>query len=459
MAGHFGGFEYMASGHGFGRAGRYHDPHAFHSGHTRTRDVRVRPLAFWSACLVMGLLLVWSGATAAYFAFRDDVLKRLVSRHTEMQFAYEDRIADMRAQIEKLTSRQLLDQEQIDTKLETIQKRQAALEARAGVIAQIAADPTQTGSTNRATSAGNRPVPLDATPPAPTLRPLKPAPISDTVPAFAPVEREMRADAGGMRLDTRAEQRLAQAIMDRFQAQRDVPREIRVTRVQDSLDKVEVQQAQALANLQAGFESRARQMRTVLTELGLDRARLPNPQGAMGGPFVAPPEGARAPAFERQVAQIRAARAHLDQLNQTLTFVPVRRPLDEEHEQTSGFGIRSDPFFGRPAMHTGLDFRGPVGEPVRVTAAGRVVTAGWSGGYGKMVEVDHGNGFSTRYAHLSDIDVEDGQMVRANQIVGKLGSTGRSTGPHLHYETRIDGEAVNPERFLRAGERLEDVLR
>jgi murein DD-endopeptidase MepM/ murein hydrolase activator NlpD len=125
-----------------------------------------------------------------------------------------------------------------------------------------------------------------------------------------------------------------------------------------------------------------------------------------------------------------------------------------EVEFTSGFGVRSDPFLGRAAMHTGLDFRAQMGDPVRVTANGKVVSAGWSGGYGRMVEVDHGNGLATRYGHLSEINVKLGQQVRIGEVIGEVGSTGRSTGPHLHYETRIEGEAVDPQKFLRAGVRL-----
>jgi len=113
-----------------------------------------------------------------------------------------------------------------------------------------------------------------------------------------------------------------------------------------------------------------------------------------------------------------------------------------------------DPFLRRPAMHTGLDMRGDTGDPVHVTATGKVVTAGREGGYGNMVEINHGNGITTRYAHLHTIDVKVGQQVRIGQVIGKIGSTGRSTGPHLHYETRINDEAVNPQRFLRAGLRL-----
>ena len=124
---------------------------------------------------------------------------------------------------------------------------------------------------------------------------------------------------------------------------------------------------------------------------------------------------------------------------------------------SSPFGMRMDPFLKGPAIHTGIDLRGDTGEPVRATANGRVTVASWQGGYGNMVEIDHGNGLSTRYGHLSQIDVKVGHHVRIGQTIGKIGSTGRSTGPHLHYETRINDEAVDPQRFLRAGLRLGNI--
>jgi murein DD-endopeptidase MepM/ murein hydrolase activator NlpD len=124
---------------------------------------------------------------------------------------------------------------------------------------------------------------------------------------------------------------------------------------------------------------------------------------------------------------------------------------------SSPLGMRMDPFLKGPAIHTGIDLRGDAGDPVRVTANGKVTVASWQGGYGKMVEVDHGNGFSTRYGHMSEIDVKVGDQVRTGQTIGKVGSTGRSTGPHLHYETRINDEAVDPQRFLRAGIRLGNI--
>lgn len=146
-----------------------------------------------------------------------------------------------------------------------------------------------------------------------------------------------------------------------------------------------------------------------------------------------------------------------DRYTQTLAAVPVRKPVNGEVDMSSNFGMRMDPFLRRPAMHTGLDMRGDTGEPVHATAAGKVSIAGREGGYGNLVEIDHGNGFATRYGHLSAIEVKVGQHVRIGQTVGRIGSTGRSTGPHLHYETRVDGEPVDPQKFLRAGLRLGSV--
>jgi len=140
-----------------------------------------------------------------------------------------------------------------------------------------------------------------------------------------------------------------------------------------------------------------------------------------------------------------------------LVAVPVHKPIIGEVDMSSPFGMRMDPFLGRPAVHTGIDLRGDTGEPVRATATGRVTIAGREGGYGNMVEINHGNGLASRYGHLSQIGVRFGQFVRVGETIGRIGSTGRSTGPHLHYETRVNGEAVDPQKFLRAGLRLGEI--
>ena len=154
--------------------------------------------------------------------------------------------------------------------------------------------------------------------------------------------------------------------------------------------------------------------------------------------------------------QARAAFAvwkKLDTPGVSAIAIPSVQPVDRL-TFTSNFGIRSDPFRGSARMHAGVDISGPVGTPIYATADGVIAHAERMGGYGNMVEVDHGKGIATRYGHMSRILVESGTQVRRGQLIGLMGSTGRSTGSHLHYEVRIDGHAVNPAPFLTTGDYL-----
>jgi murein DD-endopeptidase MepM/ murein hydrolase activator NlpD len=400
------------------------------------RQVRIGPIAFWVVVGTLVIMAMWSITSATYFAFRDDVLTRLVSREAEMQFGYEDRIAELRAQIDRLSSRQLLDQEQYVQKLEQVARRQATLESRAAALGPLA-DPAATGSIKPPARGG-----LGA--PARSA-PTKPSPLSDATRPAPGAGRDARIDAGSP-----ATRRLVVTGTDNIDGS--------LAGMQASLDRIEARHRAFLASLEETYRSKAQRVRGVLADLGVDSKKLaPPPKAGTGGPFVAalPPFGATA--FDRQLYSVKIARAEIEQLSRSLVSIPVRRPVAGE-EIMSGFGVRIDPFIGRPAMHTGLDFRAEVGDPVLVTASGTVISAGWSGGYGKMVEVDHGNGFTTRYGHMSEIDVKVGQPVKLGQSLGKVGTTGRSTGPHLHYETRIDGEAVDPQKFIAAGSKLAAAL-
>ncbi|RMD48216.1 MAG: M23 family peptidase [Alphaproteobacteria bacterium] len=129
---------------------------------------------------------------------------------------------------------------------------------------------------------------------------------------------------------------------------------------------------------------------------------------------------------------------------------PFGMPVRSAFRFTSGFGMRRHPITHRRQMHEGLDFAAPYGTPIYATADGVVVRAGWAGGYGKMVEIRHAGGITTRYAHMSRIRVKKGQRVSRGERIGDMGSTGRSTGSHLHYEIRLHGKPVNPMKFIRA---------
>ena len=386
------------------------------------RQLRLGPIAFWVVVGTLVVMAVWSITTATYFAFREDVLTRLIARQAEMQFGYEDRIAELRGRIDRISGRQLIDQEQYEQKLEQILRRQSALEARAGAMNGV----------NEATGSIKQP--------GRTL-PLKPSLLNDKGAFLMPLDR-------GAPIDPRTSI-LAKGAGGIGGA---------LARLQASLDRVEQRQSATLTSMAETYDSKARRIRGVLADLGVDLGRGASVEGGVGGPFVPVVLNKEALGFERQLHRIKSARAMVARLTHAISSIPLRKPVDGDIDPASGFGVRMDPFTSSPAMHTGLDLHGETGDPVRATADGKVASAGWSGGYGRVIDIDHGNGMSTRYGHLSAIDVRVGQSIRTGQIIGRIGSTGRSTGPHLHYETRVRGGAVDPQKFLRAGQKLDGAI-
>jgi murein DD-endopeptidase MepM/ murein hydrolase activator NlpD len=143
----------------------------------------------------------------------------------------------------------------------------------------------------------------------------------------------------------------------------------------------------------------------------------------------------------------------LDAMDNGVISIPSIQPI-ANYTFTSAFGVRSDPFRGYAAMHAGVDLASPTGTPIYATADGIVDRAEWFGGYGNMVEIDHGKGIATRYGHMSRISAHPGERIKRGELIGYVGSTGRSTGSHLHYEVRIDGHAVNPIPFLQSANYL-----
>ena len=185
-----------------------------------------------------------------------------------------------------------------------------------------------------------------------------------------------------------------------------------------------------------------------LKRLGItpDRLAAAGAAGGVGGPF----EAISDPTFK----QLFKSWKKLDNLQNGAIAVPSDKPV-KTAAFTSGYGVRSDPFQGRAAMHAGIDLAGAIGTPIYATADGIVTSAGYnSGGYGNLIKIDHGKGIETRYGHLSAIGVQVGQRIRRGEPIGRMGSTGRSTGSHLHYEVRIDSRPVNPIPFMKSTDYL-----
>lgn len=205
-------------------------------------------------------------------------------------------------------------------------------------------------------------------------------------------------------------------------------------------------------------KGRADRLRLAFRLAGLTPSSYLPKAGNLGGPLIEAKDPRALAAVldvdEGFAVRIQHAATNLSEagaLADAATKLPLSAPTTQ-NTRSSGFGVRFDPFTRRPAFHSGLDFTGGMGSPIYSTAPGVISFTGVRSGYGNTVEIDHGNGFKTRFAHLSGIAVSPGQRVAVGQRIGALGSTGRSTGPHLHYEVWVNGRAQNPDRFLRAGE-------
>jgi len=207
-----------------------------------------------------------------------------------------------------------------------------------------------------------------------------------------------------------------------------------------------VQQIEERQKLLAAMLASGEVAPDVIARLGYTESL--SPHAARGGPFDSASQAD--PTFKSLFTSWKK----LDNLTEGAIAVPSDKPV-KTAEFTSGYGIRSDPFRGGAARHAGIDLAAPIGTPIYATADGTVSDAGYNnGGYGNLIKLDHGRGIETRYGHLSAILVTPGQHVARGQMIGRMGSTGRSTGSHLHYEVRIDGRAVNPIPFMKSNEYL-----
>lgn len=188
------------------------------------------------------------------------------------------------------------------------------------------------------------------------------------------------------------------------------------------------------------------------------RPRLPASDEGVGGPLLPPIGAADAESILVDANEVMAALSRFKAARGALDAAPIHLPVASQRRISSNFGNRKDPFTGRAAFHAGIDFPNPSGTTVLSAGAGKVTFVGQKSGYGNVVEVTHGNKLVTRYAHLLSFLVKEGQVVETGAPIAKVGSTGRSTGPHLHFEIRRGDKALNPMQFIQAGRKLQRYL-
>ncbi len=418
------------------------------------RSFSIRPVLMATAIGITAVFGVLYLAATGYLVFRDDLLAASIARQSRMQRAYEDRIASLRSDIDRLTSRQLLNQESVEAEVSKLSDRQSALDARQDSIAGLSQaaraagiDPTTADAAPDASAAavdGGGDVTDDEDNGAADSEDSTPGPQSSIAPT--------KADAGGLQFAA-----FRQTAGDDSDAANPTAQ---LGTVNASLQTLAQQQVAYVTTMAGRVAQHTDQIAAILHGLGVQvpTSHLSDAgDDAVGGPLVDIPDDADPDTFRSTVDLVTAEIDRFGTIRRIAGQLPLTRPL-QNAAITSGFGARLDPFLGRPAMHTGLDFRAALGSEARATAGGTVTIAAYTGGYGNMVEIDHGNGITTRYGHLSEIDVTVGQVVAKGGVIGHTGSTGRSTGPHLHYEIRVDGAPLDPLIYIRAGKELAPLL-
>ncbi len=214
-----------------------------------------------------------------------------------------------------------------------------------------------------------------------------------------------------------------------------------------ALAHIETRQIKFAQKITKVAQIRAKRAEAEIRKLGLSPAQFAN-GNAQGGPFI-PYFGDDNIGNDPRFAEMAAALEYMRALEDGLEKIPSAMPA-ATYKLSSAFGYRRDPITGSGAMHNGLDFKSSYGTPILAAANGTVTKAGWMGGYGRTIEITHGNGLMTRYAHMSRLNANVGQKVERGVQIGRMGSTGRSTGTHLHFEVRHNGRAINPRKFLEA---------
>jgi murein DD-endopeptidase MepM/ murein hydrolase activator NlpD len=422
-------------------------------------------------CLIF---LGWVAFATVNVVFRDRIVAARDEHFREMQSAYESRLADLQLSYDDLNGALVGAQDRFKATADVLATKQKALAGflarKAQIEAQVGQGAQPVPSTINATG-GNEAGGPAAAMAAPDIAGDDPDGASLTVMPgpVAPQPRTAKPSQQTGFLDTMMTRigKLAGAL---FPAAAHADIAVPAAYAQHPALRALHDQTSRLEQLASGddvlmvkteqaLEQDVSGLKLMVRRTGIDPDLLERNAGAsegIGGPEIPLSQvhlqGVSDPAFTDAYLRAQAVMGELTGLSQEVSHIPLAAPVETAiFDKSSGFGSRIDPFTGRYAFHPGIDFAGPWGARVAATASGKVVFAGYRGGYGNMVEIDHGYGIHTRYGHLSAINVKLGAEVAKGATLGRVGSTGRSTGPHVHYEVLFDDAVRNPSNFIEAG--------
>jgi murein DD-endopeptidase MepM/ murein hydrolase activator NlpD len=421
------------------------------------------------------IFLGWVAFATVNVIFKDRIIAAKDHRYQQTVQTYESRVADLQMSYDEVNGALVSAEDKFKSTADELQNKQNAIIGFLDSKRRVDATLTKASSVGVAESTGAT---IDKNAPSDSLEaPVSPSNLgndsggsSDLTVSPQPVKPQPRTakPTRASLLDFRgAMGRIAGALFGKRPSgeitAETVSRHPVLRRLAAQTDRVRrlgTIETALMTRTQDQVAEGVQEIRAVLRHTGINpdqfEQRIAQSEGGVGGPEIPLSsvhiEGISDTAFQGAYLRASAVLEQMTQLLSGMRHVPLVTPVTgPSFERTSGFGARVDPFTGRYAFHPGIDFAGPTGAIVRSTAPGRVVWAGLRGSYGKMVEINHGYGIHTRYAHLSFIIVQVGAVVGEGTPVGKLGSTGRSTGPHVHYEVWYDDVVRNPRNFIEAG--------
>lgn len=354
--------------------------------------------------LLFAFLCSTNAVTVVGFLMSPDIARLVGGQNEVVLAAYEDRIAQLRVEVDRLHSRQYAQAGNINLQLQELAQQQEILNEQHEYVKLLALKASELG------------IETDAVAPVPAARSADA--ITDLANDLTPDEEDIAAVTGEL-----------QGMME----------ETRLA-------------------LGAIGDAAAASTKQILDELGSVAIVPELPDEGIGGPFIPAEDGGDEVSIVDDANAVMTALTRFKAAQGAIDIAPVHEPLATIRRISSGYGNRTDPFTTRRAFHGGLDTPAPTGTIVLSAGEGKVTFAGPNSGYGTMVEISHGNGLVTRYAHLSAALVKPGQIVQTGAPIAKVGSTGRSTGPHLHFEVRRDDKTVDPKTFLNVGKRLERFI-
>lgn len=374
------------------------------SSKPRRGRISVSPLTLY---LGFALLLGTNALTLVALMMAPDISKLFAGQNDSILIAYEDRISQLRVEVDRLQSRHYAQAGDINLQLQDLAQTQELLMEQHQYVKQLADKAAELGIETASIATGTG------------------EPADDALLVSA-----ASLPAG----DAAAE----------------------ITAASANLNKMMGDSKIVLAALSDAATSKTDQIVDSLATIGI-RPKLPA-LGDVGGPLLPPVEGVESTALVDDANDVAAALERYRIARNAAGVAPVHQPIVNMTRQSSTFGNRKDPFTGRLAFHSGIDYAAPSGTKVFAAGAGTVTFVGQISGYGNVVEITHGNGLVTRYGHLSSFIAKEGQKVQTGTPIARVGSTGRSTGPHLHFEVRRTDNAVDPARYLKVGRQLQKIL-